>query len=860
MPEGIYIVVALFLIALLVAIVLPMAQRAAGDPFVDVPAERRAYVEKGQALYNKFSDTNDVTKGNFLRTVDPGEIASGDADLAEASRTSVLTPDSNAPTGMGVRGNVPEYRIPPPNAIMEDAKRCEAKKGRGACAALGTPALKGCGVCIAGGSAYLDPDNPGKHIGGLVLLPEDREMAEEEAQGTGKAPAYMPTVGECPAGFMFVDSAACMKAVNRQDCKEIGESGGFDGGRTIEGRQPSSCAAAPSAGDNVYVYDTKDRMFTLNMRFLAPARSGPVSVSISSGGVAVGSGGGEGGKEFVVSIKNVKEASALRVEVDLSNAYVPYTGAPEYRAVLIQYESVDGRRLGRVEPSLVGVNGQSADADGVFKVLRKYGTFSRSSIILLPRPGDGSKILTDTQWLWGAGGGRRLALDMRVPGTFLDPVYSEDKAIVPSGPLIAQKSTFELLRAGPCMKPDQKPGKYSLTCLKTLLLGAGGDPYRGTLARDGLEKLNKIGDGSAETISKYLSDLFTLATRGKTEGGMKASITEINDAAMKMFGFEIVSPCEDILENERGEIGLTPKMGGVDADCLDYLWTNTGNDRDRGNEDKSRNTTLKNTYTSIFNRYSGLRTNEGTKAEVEAAPFAACQRSGTLAPKDSKGAMKAAAVLEANKLGSIPAIQDFYNSIHKTANYMGKVEGSKEAHEAALLQCYGIPRSGSRTLEKAACPRPSLLPIGARISLSPSTNTYLYARHAGFVMWTHGNDGSPIFRNDATFKVVPAIGGTTGAVSLESVNYPGYCVVHWNFRIQIFRVGANQTFNGLPGKLEADWILRTGVNNNAGQVSFEAKSYGTGWYIGKMGDQIRLVQHNNWNSGDLSWVVQPALA
>jgi hypothetical protein len=248
---------------------LPYAQKAAADPFVDMPQERAAYIERGQALYNKFSDTNDVTKGNFLLTLDPGKIAAGDDDLAATSRTSMLTPDSYAPTGMGVKGDVPEYKIPPPNRIMEDAKRCEAQKGRDVCAALGTPAMNGCGVCIKGGTAYLDPDNPGKHIGGLVLLKEDREMADDEAQGTGKPAVYAPTVGECPAGSFFVSRSACIKEANRQDCKEVGESGGFEGGRTVEGRQVagSKCAAVPTAGDSVYIYDTKNRLFTLNLRF-----------------------------------------------------------------------------------------------------------------------------------------------------------------------------------------------------------------------------------------------------------------------------------------------------------------------------------------------------------------------------------------------------------------------------------------------------------------------------------------------------------------------------------------------------------------------------------------------------------------
>jgi hypothetical protein len=144
--------------------------------------------------------------------------------------------------------------------------------------------------------------------------------------------------------------------------------------------------------------------------------------------------------------------------------------------------------------------------------------------------------------------------------------------------------------------------------------------------------------------------------------------------------------------------------------------------------------------------------------------------------------------------------------------------------------------------------------------MSPASNTFLFARHAGFVMWTHGNDGSPVFRNDATFVVARGLGGTPDTVSLISVNFPAYAVVHWNFRIQIFPVGQNLTFNGRPGKQDAEWFVRPALNGRANAVSFEARSFGTGWYIGKAGDQVRLVQANNYNKEDLSWIIQSPLA
>jgi hypothetical protein len=699
-----------------------------------------------------------------------------------------------------------------------------------------------------------------------LLLDEDKEAAESEAKETGKPVVYKPTVGECPDGYFVADQKTCIKASRRVDCEDVGKSGGFNGGRTVDGRgaEEASCAAVPSAGPTVYVYDPKDRMFTLNLRFLTPVRTGKATVTITSGGASVGSGTGDEGKEFVVSVKNVKEMTGLNVVVEVEKPYTPYTGAPEYRAVLVQYESRDGARVGRVDSSITAVNGVGRDSDGILKNLRKYGTYSSSKIILLPRPNGASNLQADSTWMWVAGGGPTLRLDLRVPGTFLNPVYSEDRAVAPTGALITKKETLTMLRASPCAAADQKPGKYSLACLRNLFAGAGGDLTMGTLSRDGLESLNRIGDGREETIRGYLDDLYAVATKGKRAGGMKASITEINDAAMKLFGFEIVSPCEDIVENERGEIGLVPKVGALDADCLDYLWTNTGNDRSRGFEDRGRNTSLKNTYVSIGDRFSGLRTGEGSAAESARTPFATCQRSGSLAPKDGRGRVNDVAVAAANAKGSLTAIQDYYNSVYKTANFAGGNNDRKSEHVLALNQCYGVQRSGSDVTGPVSCPKPPpmmLLEPGRRLSMSPASNTFLYARHAGFVMWTHRNDGGPLFRNDATFVVRAGLGGTPETVSLVSVNFPAYSVVHTNFRIQIYPVGQNLTWNGRePGKQDAEWYVRPALNGRANAVSFEARSYGKGWYIGKAGDQVRLVEANNYNKEDLSWVIQTPLA
>lgn len=837
MPNtGMIALISMIVLAVIVALIIPMAQKATAakaiDPFVGnsgLPAldkiTRPEYHEIGKKRYNYFSDTNDVTRGNFARANAPAEVETVNNSIQHATRTSYLSPDTTSPTLLGVDSETTDYKLPPSSALLANAKQCEAAQGRGACSKLGKADFKNCGVCIKEGTAYTKPDTPNAFMGGMLILPEDRAIADSDKT------EYLPTIGECLPGYFYVDRAACEKAVNREDCKESGETGGFQGGRTIEGKSviDQKCAQVPYA--NTFIYDTKNRAFNMNLRVLTPVGSGACRVYVlNAKNQQVGYGALDTpGVEFLVPIRNVKEGEELQITVVEEVAYrvpsgknevfqynanlagknetgytftkdiakatcerigashatdtqlesamangtqacslgwttgntrypmqglltkggcgrngmnswgvtakarawcygakppqninnVLYTHifpwftsmahmepsqennptvwsqhgadyqAPYYRAILIQYESVDGKQRIPLEQTIQSVNNVGRDSAGNIKILRRLGTYSRSNIIHAPRPVAGSRLLTNNFWIWSNQfQSQQFTMKVMIPGTFLGPVYEEDKPIVGSSILITNPETAKLLKTNPCFESDQKSGAYGDECLKTLFLSAGGDIYNGQLARNGLDVLNEY--GSMDDISAYLSDLYTTATKGRKSDGIPASMTEINDAAQKLFGFDIANPCEDIYEDERGNIAIQPKRGALNADCLDYLWKNTGSDKSRGDEDGNRNTTLKNTYTTIADRYSGLRMNEGTEARRKNAPFAACQTAGKMAPINSIGEINTAAVAAANSKGRLDMIQRFYDSIHKTANYRGSNKDAESAHKLAMDQCYGI--------------------------------------------------------------------------------------------------------------------------------------------------------------------------
>lgn len=67
-----------------------------------------------------------------------------------------------------------------------------------------------------------------------------------------------------------------------------------------------------------------------------------------------------------------------------------------------------------------------------------------------------------------------------------------------------------------------------------------------------------------------------------------------------------------------------------------------------------------------------------------------------------------------------------------------------------------------------------------------------YLRHRNFYLRADRNDGSGLFRKDATF--CPRTSPYTGAVMLESINYPGRYLRHRNFQLRLEKYDNTQLF------------------------------------------------------------------
>jgi hypothetical protein len=418
--------------------------------------------------------------------------------------------------------------------------------------------------------------------------------------------------------------------------------------------------------------------------------------------------------------------------------------APATRAVILQWENTtNARRMAQpFETSITAINGQgpntiSSDGLKTFKILRHFGTFNTSSIISSPKPVPGTPIITSQFWMWGNfTSAQSVKFTAQIPGTFLPPAYDEDNVVVPRGQLITKQTTNELLQVSPCMKEGQAAGKYSMACLTNLFVGAGGDISRGKLATlglvnpydgskgNGLSDLNRLGDMDA--ISTYLDNMYNIASTGVDVTGEpvggddpKAHALAVNTAAQLMFGFDVTTPCETVSQDKQGNIIIIPKTGQLDAACLQWLWQNTGSDKERPNTDPARTISphqggILNTYTTIKDRFSGLLNGEGTQRARDKSPFQTCQTSGTLAP------MNAANIALANSKGSILNIQNWYDSIFQLANYGGSTSDPAvmKQHKNAVAACYGVLKSSDK-------PPPACTVSPLPTSYTPIQNTIL---------------------------------------------------------------------------------------------------------------------------------------
>lgn len=240
-------------------------------------------------------------------------------------------------------------------------------------------------------------------------------------------------------------------------------------------------------------------------------------------------------------------------------------------------------------------------------------------------------------------------LSVAMPFTFLT-VNEEDALSCSNGPFITQSASATMLESDPCFKKGSGPGTYGLPCLQQMFVSMGGTTG-GTGYPSSTEKARAIlydTTGKAREladIGQYLYDMNVRAATGRDLSGRQLTIPEWNTASMFCTGIPIESPCDMAI---RG-------TGPITDECLTYLYRNEG-----------ANTSVGATY-SLGSQYAS-------------ANGQYCLPEGRLNPTN------AGAAATARSKGTVPAIKQFYDSVHKTANNNAL---TNEQRAEAIRDCYG---------------------------------------------------------------------------------------------------------------------------------------------------------------------------
>jgi len=243
-----------------------------------------------------------------------------------------------------------------------------------------------------------------------------------------------------------------------------------------------------------------------------------------------------------------------------------------------------------------------------------------------------SLITADGQVVDGSAINNSMRITFQVPATLKDPVFEDDKADCPSGPLVATPAGAGLMGSHSCFNPD---GSFnpSIFCLQELFQAAGGTqagtgwPGSTAAAAALVQNDPQTGTPSLDATVAYLNNQAQIALYGMDLNNVGVDYPTLKAASQLMVGRNPANPCDTV----------NASMGPHSVECLAYLWAASG-----------------------------------------------CSPAGTLSPMDANANINQANVNTALQYGSVAGIQQFYQGITTTLNS----SSDYDAQDQASLACY----------------------------------------------------------------------------------------------------------------------------------------------------------------------------
>ena len=453
----------------------------------------------------------------------------------------------------------------------------------------------------------------------MYITEHDKDVSEHNANKMGsKKINYSPSVGSCKPNRFVTNKEQCIKLQKEFDCVKK---------QNFEIPGCSQCFQ-----DGTFQYLDKDSV-TFNSTTLVLAGNGSVSITKLSSHENVKLTLSSSPSN--VNLSSFMEGDSLQLDFTTASSYIAgyisgNTASGTFNLDINQIISTD--LVTNSKPHLTGsfqINGGS---------------------YIVIRPGVGKTTMS---------------LVLTNPFTFID-TNQEEASLCPASPYIGKQQSAQLLESSPCYAKGQAPGKYSQECVQSIFDSAG-CTSKGT-AYPSNNELTKAAsydkNGNPLTIGGIANNVYTIyktATTGQDNNGQSIPINDWDTASMACLGIHKTSVC-DKYDKINGPLG---------ADCLNYLWQNSGaSDRIPLG--------IGPTYTGSTNSAS-LQAKRGNRF---------CTADGLLAPIDKNGIVNESAVQAAqDQRHGVDAVKAFYNQISAKANDNTL---SNEVRKPFIQQCYGI--------------------------------------------------------------------------------------------------------------------------------------------------------------------------
>jgi hypothetical protein len=285
--------------------------------------KRIQYEETAKRRYNEYADTIDVLRPNIIPNG-----PNGDPLLRKLLLTPAVEGKDDSLTMSGLTYNDKFKYLSPEvdGEILARIKRCEAVKSWN-CSAFDNPDfLQYCGICTEGINHLGE-----KHIGGLYIDPEIKQIETESALAKGKKPKLNATAGSC-SGELLSGRPYCDIQKDRYECSK---TTGFDG--EAAKTKCSLCAFDPTGSLFVYTGNRKPDYalldnktpFPIRLR-LALANTTEVSIRVTRKSDSKVFNGSfiANTNVFIADIPGCKENDTYRITVSYPE-YDPYSWSKE---------------------------------------------------------------------------------------------------------------------------------------------------------------------------------------------------------------------------------------------------------------------------------------------------------------------------------------------------------------------------------------------------------------------------------------------------------------------------------------------------------------------------------------------------